>query len=69
MGLPYLEDWPAVSVADAQAQQRPVAVAFFSPGSFREFLRAVIDRDQRADDQADDKDAQPADSKRTSEGP
>jgi hypothetical protein len=61
MGLPYLEDWPAVSVADAQAQQRPVAVAFFTPGTFREFLRTVIDRDERDDDQGGGKDAQPID--------
>jgi hypothetical protein len=55
MDFPILSDWAAL--ADCTPQPRPIALAFFAPAAFREFLKAVPERD---DDQDDDKDAEPA---------
>jgi hypothetical protein len=53
MDFPSLSDWAAV--ADSTPQPRPIALAFFAPAAFAEFLRSL----GRDDDQVeDDKDAQ-----------
>ena len=55
MDFPSLSDWAAL--ADCTPQPRPIALAFFAPAAFREFLKSAAERD---DDQDDGKDAQPA---------